>query len=511
MSTRQYYQRMKREIIFKYMLIVFGLIITSCGNVKKEEQKEVILARVGDKTISLNEFIRRAEYTIRPPYCKGDNNIHKKIILNSLVAEKMLALEAGETNELVQNKAFQNHIKGRQEQAMREWLLHKEGFQKVRLEESEIRKVYDVAGRTYNVQYIQIPDDSIAGIVKKELHNNERFFEATHQQLWGENDIPEREVSWKSKEHPMIHEALFSNSLTKGQIVGPLRIDEDFHIVMKILGWTDKLAVMESDQQQRWNDVKEKLTEKRAMENYDKYVGKIMGGKKLEFDQNTFYKMVKLISPLYMRSPEEKRDLFLKNAFNRDKENPELHDLGAGIEELLDNSFFRVEDRVWSVRDFKEELQRHPLVFRKKIQKKSDFAKQFKLAIVDMVRDRYMTQEAYKRGYQHVNVVKRHTQMWRDALLALHQKYQYLEERIPNLSDSLNAVAVIEEYLNPYIDELQEKYSDRVEVNVHQFNDIQLTRIDMFVTQQNVPFPVLVPAFPSVTTDYKLDYGKRIE
>lgn len=60
----KYYQRMKREIIFKYMLIVFGLIITSCGNVKKEEQKEVILARVGDKTISLNEFIRRAEYTI---------------------------------------------------------------------------------------------------------------------------------------------------------------------------------------------------------------------------------------------------------------------------------------------------------------------------------------------------------------------------------------------------------------------------------------------------------------
>ena len=74
----KYYQRMKREIIFKYMLIVFGLIITSWGNVKKEEQKEVILARVGDKTISLNEFIRRAEYTIRPPYCKGDNNIHKK-------------------------------------------------------------------------------------------------------------------------------------------------------------------------------------------------------------------------------------------------------------------------------------------------------------------------------------------------------------------------------------------------------------------------------------------------
>ena len=70
---------------------------------------------------------------------------------------------------------------------------------------------------------------------------------------------------------------------------------------------------------------------------------------------------------------------------------------------------------------------------------------------------------------------------------------------------------MIEEYLNPYIDELQEKYSDRVEVNVQEFNDIHLTRIDMFATQRNVPFPVMVPAFPSITTDYKLDYGKRIE
>ncbi|MFQ5823567.1 MAG: hypothetical protein ACE5JB_05885 [bacterium] len=163
------------------------------------------------------------------------------------------------------------------------------------------------------------------------------------------------------------------------------------------------------------------------------------------------------------------------------------------------------------MRDFQEELQRHPLVFRKKIQKKSDFPEQFKLAIADMVRDRYMTQEAYKRGYHHVNLVKRYTQMWQDALLALYQISQYLGKKIPNPSDSLNTVAVIEEYLNPYIDELQEKYSDHIGVNVKQFNNIHLTRIDMIVMQKNVPFPVMVPAFPQVTTDYMLDYGKRIE
>ena len=33
----------------------------------------------------------------------------------------------------------------------------------------------------------------------------------------------------------------------------------------------------------------------------------------------------------------------------------------------------------------------------------------------------------------------------------------------------------------------------------------------MIVMQKNVPFPVIVPSFPQVTTDSKLDYGKRIK
>jgi hypothetical protein len=58
---------------------------------------------------------------------------------------------------------------------------------------------------------------------------------------------------------------------------------------------------------------------------------------------------------------------------------------------------------------------------------------------------------------------------------------------------------------------LQTKYSDQIEVDVETFNDIRLTRIDMFVTQENVPFPIMVPSFPLLTTDHMLDYGNRME
>ena len=53
---------------------------------------------------------------------------------------------------------------------------------------------------------------------------------------------------------------------------------------------------------------------------------------------------------------------------------------------------------------------------------KNEFAEQFKLAIVDMIRDKYITQDAYKKGYDKANIVNRNFQMWKDNLLALYQK-----------------------------------------------------------------------------------------
>jgi hypothetical protein len=70
---------------------------------------------------------------------------------------------------------------------------------------------------------------------------------------------------------------------------------------------------------------------------------------------------------------------------------------------------------------------------------------------------------------------------------------------------------VIKDYLNPYIDSLQNKYSDQIEVNVEEFNKIKLTRIDLITFEQNVPYPIMVPSFPQITTDHDLNYGKRMQ
>ena len=63
-------------------------------------------------------------------------------------------------------------------------------------------------------------------------------------------------------------------------------------------------------------------------------------------------------------------------------------------------------------------------------------------------------------------------------------------------------------FMNPKIDSLQERYSDKIQINMDAFEKIKLTQTDMMVIQRGVPYPIMVPSFPVLTSDNKLNYGK---
>lgn len=494
------------KYVFVCILIYVQLSALLCDKHRESEPEEVVLARVGNKTISLSEFISRAEYTLRPRYCNGSSNIHKKIILNSLIAEKMLAAEAGDTNALLRSESFQRFIEGRKQQAMRQWLYHKEGYEKARVDTSEIKRVYQLAGRKYRLNYFSINSDSIAAIVGAKLKADSGLFRPIYSELSGLDTIPVREVDYYLREHDIIHHALFSKKYSVGDVIGPLKIADNYYIVMRVDDWTDRRVFTESETARRWNDVKEDLTNQKALEIYEKYVAGVMKGKRLDFIPETFNRLVHIVGPQYFAAQEKGKEFFLSKAFNKEIDELET-DFSGKIEEIIDEPLLKIDGKTRTVRDFGIELEIHPLVYRNKKMSKSEFANQFRLAIADMIRDKYLAEEAYKKGYDRVRLVRRNVEMWQDATVALFHKNRYLRKFNPEESDPLK---LINTYLNPYVDELQQKYSPQIEVNVEEFDKINLTRVDMFATQSNVPFPILVPSFPQITTDYKLDYGKRM-
>ena len=170
-----------------------------------------------------------------------------------------------------------------------------------------------------------------------------------------------------------------------------------------------------------------------------------------------------------------------------------------------------IDGQTWTVDDFRRELMSHPLVFRERKMPSDEFSEQFRFAVADLVRDHYITQEAYRRGYDQINVVQRNEQMWRDVFLALYQKNKYLKGVGEKRNFVANYMAIINNRLNAYVDSLQQRYYKQIELDFEEFEKIALTSIDLFVKQKNQPYPHVVPRFPILTTDHLIDYVRRME
>ena len=468
-----------------------------------------ILARIGDRTILVDEFIRRAEYTVRPSYCRGNGGFDKKIVLNSLLAEKMLVFEADKDNELMKSESFQRTLQGLKEQLMRNVIYYAEGTSKVQLDTATTRREYKISGRTYNIEYFTIPNDSAAIAIKQILDTSAASFADIYHELTGRDTLPQRDVDWITKESKEVRKALFKDRPTVNQIIGPMEVNDESYLFIRVKGWTDHAAVTEKQISDRWNDVKEELTHEQADEHYDNYIVSLMQGKQMQFEPLTFRKFLEIVAPTYLESKKEKEEAMLDKMYNRQpRENPNYDDMEHNLNALQSAPLFTIDGKVWTVEDVAKEMERHPLVFRNKNLHKKNFAKQVKLAIVDMVRDRYLTQEAYSRGFDRYPMVVHYTEMWQDAILSLWQKDAFLKSR--GVDDN-GQIDIVTKYLNPYADSLRRKYSDCIEVNVNEFNNIQLTGVPMFVLEGDVPFPVFVPSFPQLTTYKWLDYGKKME
>jgi hypothetical protein len=498
-----------RRFINIFFIIFF---IHSCGLRGPKQPQENILVNIDNKaTISVEEFIQRAEYTPRPAFCKGNTYIQKKVILNSLIAEKLLALEAGDKSPLFKNDEFLGFLKGRREQAMRQWMHHVEATDKVKLDTTEIKRAYARAGREVDVEYYAISDSNIINKFGDLLTSDPRCFDELYKQVAGDTSIPTRKVTWNAPENVHVHDALFSADLSINQVLKPVKLDENDYLIIRVKGWSDDLAMTEKQRQERLDKVNEKLTSINASIIWQSKVADIMKGKKLEFNKDTFDKVDKLFFKLYFKSPEQQQDELVDQLWGHKEQDMAQLLSDTYDADLIKRPFFTVDGKSWTVDDFRRELISHPLVYRKQKMSSKEFPGQLRLAVADLIRDHFVTQEAYKKGYDKINVVQREVDMWRDTFTALFQKQKYLQSIGENRNFAKHYMEIVNERLNPYVNELQKKYYKKIIMDFDQFEKIGLTSIDLYVKQPSQPFQDVVPLFPVITTDNLIEYIAKME
>jgi len=100
--------------------------------------------------------------------------------------------------------------------------------------------------------------------------------------------------------------------------------------------------------------------------------------------------------------------------------------------------------------------------------------KQFKLAVIDIMKDHCLTREAYKKSLDKEENVTRTIETWKDAFVANDQQKECGRGRNKKGSIVENDEPGILKYWESYVNDLHKKYKSLVKVNVAAFNNIPL-------------------------------------
>tara|TARA_Y100001970_G_scaffold24741_1_gene29554 strand:- start:858 stop:2333 length:1476 start_codon:yes stop_codon:yes gene_type:complete len=479
-------------IVFSFVLFI------SCDQqqTKANNQTTHTLALIGDKIITVNDFIKRCEYVPRPVYCKGNSYIHKKIALNSLIAEKLLSLEFDKKNfSITKNQSL--IIQGHKEQAMRHLMLKKFGYEKVKIDNDEIDYLTKLSKRKYDISYITIDkkyEDSIDG-----LPNNISLLGLT-KELNISNNIIKRFISKDDDMISMVQQILFAGNPDVDKVYGPFKVDKNKMLIFSIDGWTINPDITIKQKQDSWQKIENQYIEKKAKELYGRYVSQIMKGKTINYDLNKFDEFSDKLARIYLIEKEKKEAAIENKIWEIEEKNKVV---SFNEVKQIENDFLLTHDgKDYTVLELLQLIKKHPLVFRRKNTNPELFKNELKYAIADLLRDMHITIRAYDLGLdKNINIINS-KEKWEDHIKSIVMKNKFI-----SILDTNNSEMGI---LNQNIDSLQSYYSHIIKIDTEKFEKIDLTRIDMNVMYSNQPYSKLEPDFPVLTNDHLLDYGEKI-
>jgi hypothetical protein len=485
---------------FKIQFIVLLVLVVSCTQKEKKIEKEIVVT-IDDKTITANEFKQRAEFTIRPEIFAG-----KQVVLNNLIAEKLLAYEAEKNAEITKQEHLINLTKGIKEQTMREQLYFSEVYDRITINPEEVDRVLPLSNRSYELGFYNIGNKKLADSLANQIAEHPDSAPQIFDRIAAFDSLPKHTLRWQDSDSYIIHDALFSQPLSENQVVGPLHLEDNSFLIVKVIGWVDNPVIGPEEIARRRQEVEKKLKEKKAEKEWLNYMQQTMAGKEINFDPDIFNKLVELSYSVYSQGVlEDKLPLEDQSgmkepaqfALNEMVNNPAYKDL----------PFFTIDDTEWSIKKFKDELSSHPLVFRQnKIGTFQEYKEQFRAAIADLVRDYFLTQIAYENAFEKSPQVIRVVSMWRDASLAQAQWYRYANFLRNRPDFDPENMKGLNNYLGQYIDSLLTAYQSRITVNQTVLKNIRLTHMPMYVYKPGMPYSDAVPVFPQLTLRKNVNY-----
>ena len=361
--------------------------------------------------------------------------------------------------------------------------------------------------REYDLEFFSINDDSAAKTLKKSIDASPHSALQIFNGLYNDRKQPTWTAKWKDPDHINIHEALFSGPVKADSVIGPIQLDHNQWIIMKVVNWRDVAIIGGEDQDIRRQEVREKLTMNHAIRTWNAYRRDVMKGKEIEFDRDMFKRLADLIYDLSRAQSQPQKADIMRRLWQIEDSTMTAADL-PDDKVLLQQPFFTIDNVIWTVGDFRKTLMSHPLVYHQTVVNRGQFYFEFKRAIANLIRDTYLNKEACRMGIDRDVEVQRTTALWTDAIVAVFERDRLLKEvakAFPDTTDPARQMKLTKAF-NEYLSGLKNEYYNRIRVNSDLFNQFEISKSQLFVTQQNIPYPVVMPRWPMFDNDNSIDY-----
>ena len=457
-----------------------------------------VLVKIKDRVITSEDFILRSEYTVRPSYCKSSTQVHKKIILNSLIAEKLLALDI--ESYISSDNLSDNFLKGIKEQYMRDYLLRDMVYSNIKSDSTANKKYLKNSTKTYTLNFLAIPSLPVANSIDMLISQGIEFETICFDYL-NLAEIPEKEMTFFYENDPAIHESIFLNQLFPGEILGPIISKDNKYLFIKIKSFKDNPLITSDEVANHVSMVNQRLYELDQVRQYDLYIKETMKGSNVVFNNKVF---VQLASKAY--------DYYIdrNNLINNQVLSTSLVFSKQDSINYYDEAFV-LDGNSYNISYLDDLISKHPLVFRNQNISRRDFGLQFKYALVDLIRDEKLNEIAYSNNYDTNENVLKDYRVFSDATASkLHLEALLNGNNFTLNQFNQNPESIIDNFLNQYIESLQALYSDSIQINFDLLDQIELTNIDLYAYKKGVPYPMLVPLFPVLTNKSIIDYGREI-
>lgn len=459
---------------------MFLIILVLYCATETDVATEKILARVGDITITENEFQNRANLSPQV-MVSGSIQSQKQQILAALLAEKIFVNIASK-QKMDTLGLFQTIYQQMQKEAIVEVLFDQEIEKRIKITESEIAQGLERIQTRLKLAYFKVSNKQEAELAAAELTNGQLFETVGALHMFRNpvytDSIPVKELGW-GQATQVVEDSVYQ--LKPAQITGPIQVDDEFYF-FKLLNRQTNPHKSSADPKQWRSTIVRRIRNKRRESLFSLFIVDLLRNTKVTIPNETFEQVAHALESIADQSQSSQNNI------------PRLQPLNEGLfsENRLGNIFNKPLVRFsdgshWTVKEVLQKLQigPYPLNYKSAAQLKTTL----RFAIRSMIELETLAQTGVEKGLEKSNYYREESRLWYDYLLANRIIYPQ------SASDSSFANP---ENMEKILLENYQNYEIKIDEQVFERIKLLENGLQALVTKKHFPGRYAAPPLPPV-------------